>query len=223
VVFQVWDRATPDSLVEIQNRARLRIKCGPFGKFRPVGVAVCGKIHPVLRNSASELAVRIGPSPFTGHEIAERISKLCTVVGTKILAEILDEALLGRRRLSRRRAGDAAVLSNHCQIRHPVPADAAGSAREHGERLGRRARQYPDRTVPRRGRSGPERRYVVARKADFSADFAYTVAKSLDEHRDLFRWTHVPFTYDSRLVTQLPPVPLHSGAERCYREVSYLK
>ena len=35
--------------------------------------------------------------------------------------------------------------------------------------------------------------------------------------------THVPLTYDPRLVTQLPPVPLHSGAERYYREVGYLK
>jgi TRAP-type uncharacterized transport system substrate-binding protein len=33
----------------------------------------------------------------------------------------------------------------------------------------------------------------------------------------------LPFTYDSRLVTQLPPVPLHAGAERYYREVGYLK
>ena len=61
------------------------------------------------------------------------------------------------------------------------------------------------------------------READFSADFVYTIAKSLDEHRDLFRWTHVPFTYDSRIVTKLPPVPLHSGAERYYREVGYVK
>jgi TRAP-type uncharacterized transport system substrate-binding protein len=69
---------------------------------------------------------------------------------------------------------------------------------------------------------GTSSRAIYA-KADLSADFAYTVAKSLDEHRDLFRWTHVPLTYDPRLVTQLPPVPLHSGAERYYREVGYLK
>jgi uncharacterized protein len=69
---------------------------------------------------------------------------------------------------------------------------------------------------------GTSSRAIYA-KADFSADFAYTIAKSLDERRDLFRWNHVPFTYDSRLVTQLPPVPLRSGAERYYREVGYLK
>ena len=69
---------------------------------------------------------------------------------------------------------------------------------------------------------GTSARAVYA-KQDLSADFAYTIAKSLDENRELFRWTHVPFTYDSRLVTKLSPVPLHSGASRYYREVGYLK
>jgi TRAP-type uncharacterized transport system substrate-binding protein len=64
---------------------------------------------------------------------------------------------------------------------------------------------------------------AVYAKADLADDFACTIAKSLDEQRDLFRWPHLPFTYDSRLVTQLPPVPLHAGAERYYREVGYLK
>src|SRR5258708_18190613 len=41
--------------------------------------------------------------------------------------------------LSRRRAGDAAVLPDHREIRHAVPANAAGSAREHGQGRGRRA------------------------------------------------------------------------------------
>ena len=76
-----------------------------------------------------------------------------------------------------------------------------------------------DTPVPSVGTSA---RAIYA-KEDLSADFTYTVAKSLDANRDLFRWTHVPFTYDSRLVTQLPPVPLHSGAERYYREVGYIK
>ena len=69
---------------------------------------------------------------------------------------------------------------------------------------------------------GTSSRAIYA-KEDFSADFTYTIAKSLDEKRDLFRWTHVPFTYDSRLVTKLGPVPLHAGAERYYREVGYVK
>lgn len=76
-----------------------------------------------------------------------------------------------------------------------------------------------DAPVPSVGTSS---RAIYA-KEDLSADFAYTVAKSLDSNRDLLRWTHVPFTYDSRLVTKLPPVPLHSGAERYYREVGYIK
>jgi TRAP-type uncharacterized transport system substrate-binding protein len=33
----------------------------------------------------------------------------------------------------------------------------------------------------------------------------------------------MPLYYDSRTVTQLPPVPLHPGAERFYREIGYVK
>jgi TRAP-type uncharacterized transport system substrate-binding protein len=76
-----------------------------------------------------------------------------------------------------------------------------------------------DAPVPSVGTSS---RAIYA-KQDLPDDFAYTVAKSLDEGRDLLRWTHVPLSYDSRLVTKLPPVPLHAGAERYYREVGYIK
>jgi uncharacterized protein len=54
-------------------------------------------------------------------------------------------------------------------------------------------------------------------------DFAFTVAQALDERHDLMRWVHMPLSYDPKTVTQLPPVPLHPGAERYYREVGYLK
>jgi hypothetical protein len=64
---------------------------------------------------------------------------------------------------------------------------------------------------------------VVYSRDDLPADFAYTIAKTLDEHRDLFRWVHMPLSYDPRTVAELPPVPLHPGAERYYREAGYLK
>jgi TRAP-type uncharacterized transport system substrate-binding protein len=66
-----------------------------------------------------------------------------------------------------------------------------------------------DAPVPSVGTSS---RAIYA-KQDLPDDFAYTVAKSL------LRLTHVPITYDSRLVTKSPPVPLDPGAERYYREV----
>jgi uncharacterized protein len=54
-------------------------------------------------------------------------------------------------------------------------------------------------------------------------DFTYTIAQALDERHDLMRWVHMPLSYDPKTVTQLPPVPLHPGAARYYREVGYLK
>jgi TRAP-type uncharacterized transport system substrate-binding protein len=55
------------------------------------------------------------------------------------------------------------------------------------------------------------------------ADFTHTIAQALDERHDLMRLVHMPLSYDPHTVTQLPPVPLHSGAERYYREAGYLK
>jgi TRAP-type uncharacterized transport system substrate-binding protein len=55
------------------------------------------------------------------------------------------------------------------------------------------------------------------------ADFTYTIAQALDERHDLMRLVHMPLSYDPHTVTQLPPVPLHPGAERYYRQVGYLK
>jgi uncharacterized protein len=69
---------------------------------------------------------------------------------------------------------------------------------------------------------GTAARAIYARE-ELPADFAYTVAQAMDEHRDLLHWRHMPLYYDSRTVTQLPPVPLHPGAERFYREVGYVK
>jgi TRAP transporter TAXI family solute receptor len=64
---------------------------------------------------------------------------------------------------------------------------------------------------------------VVYARDDTPDDFAYTLAKSLDEVRDRLRWTHMPLSYEPRSVAKLPGVPLHPGAERYYREVGYLK
>jgi TRAP transporter TAXI family solute receptor len=76
-----------------------------------------------------------------------------------------------------------------------------------------------DKPVPTVGTSAR----VVYGRHTLPADFAYTVAQALDERHDLMRWVHMPMSYDPRTVTQLPPVPLHPGAERYYREVGYLK
>jgi len=76
-----------------------------------------------------------------------------------------------------------------------------------------------DRPIASVGRSNQ----VIYSRDDLPADFAYTIAIAMDQHRNLLRWLHMPMSYDPRLVTQLSPVPLHAGAERYYREVGYLK
>ena len=56
-----------------------------------------------------------------------------------------------------------------------------------------------------------------------SDDFAYLLAKTLDENRAALRWTHMPLSYDNRTVFKNGDMPLHPGAERYYREVAYIR
>jgi hypothetical protein len=57
---------------------------------------------------------------------------------------------------------------------------------------------------------------------DAPDDFAYTVAKALYEHRDLFRKQQTIFYYDSEIVVK-SVLPLHPGAAKFYREIGFLK
>ena len=56
-------------------------------------------------------------------------------------------------------------------------------------------------------------------------DFAYTLAKALDEHQDLLQWANgaMNFSYNYRTVWKCYGVPLHPGAERYYKERGYMK
>lgn len=74
----------------------------------------------------------------------------------------------------------------------------------------------PIPTVVRTGHS-------VYGRDDMPDDFAYTVAKALDEHQDLLQWSHLNFSYNIRTVWKAFGVPLHPGAEKYYRERQYLK
>jgi TRAP-type uncharacterized transport system substrate-binding protein len=75
-----------------------------------------------------------------------------------------------------------------------------------------------DRPIKTVGRSGT----VVYARDDTPDDFAYLLAKSIDEQRDMLLWTNMPLSVDPRTVAHLPGVPLHPGAERYYKEVGYL-
>jgi TRAP transporter TAXI family solute receptor len=64
---------------------------------------------------------------------------------------------------------------------------------------------------------------VIYGRADAPDDFAYAVAKALDEQQQLFQWSHLAFYYDVHQVWKDRGLPLHPGAERYYRERGYLK
>ena len=60
-------------------------------------------------------------------------------------------------------------------------------------------------------------------RADMPDNFAYTVAKAMDEHQDLLQWSLLPFFYNRRTVWKLEDVPLHPGAARYYKEIGFMK
>ena len=75
------------------------------------------------------------------------------------------------------------------------------------------------RRIPTIARDGT----VVYCRADLPDDFAYAVAKALDEQQALFHWSHMPFSYNPQTVWKLWDVPLHPGAARYYKERGYMK
>jgi hypothetical protein len=64
---------------------------------------------------------------------------------------------------------------------------------------------------------------VVYGRADMPDDFAYAVARALDEHKDVLQWSIMPFSYDPKTVWKEGDVPLHPGAAKYYGERGYLK
>ena len=66
-------------------------------------------------------------------------------------------------------------------------------------------------------------RHVVYVRDDAPDDFAYTLAKALDEHQDEFRKLAQPYYYDIHEVAKSDVVPIHPGALKYYRERGYIK
>lgn len=64
---------------------------------------------------------------------------------------------------------------------------------------------------------------AVYGRADMPDAFAYSVARALDERKDVLQWSIIPFSYDPKMVWKLGAVPLHPGAEKYYRERGFLK
>jgi TRAP transporter TAXI family solute receptor len=64
---------------------------------------------------------------------------------------------------------------------------------------------------------------VVYGRADMPEDFAYLVAKAMDEQQHLLQWKHLNFSYNVHNVWKAYEVPLHPGAARYYKERGYMK
>ena len=75
---------------------------------------------------------------------------------------------------------------------------------------------HPLRTLVRTGT-------VVYGRADMPDEFAYVVAKAIDEQQDQLQWSHLQFSYNVHNVWKANEVPLHPGAARYYKEMGYMK
>ena len=64
---------------------------------------------------------------------------------------------------------------------------------------------------------------VVYCRDDAPDDFAYLVAKAMDEQQQLLQWRHLNFSYNVHTVWNGYEVPLHPGAARYYNEKGYIK
>jgi len=78
-----------------------------------------------------------------------------------------------------------------------------------------------DHPVPTVARTGT----AIYGRADMPDDFAYTLAKAMDEHQDLLQWanSNMHFSYNWHTIWKDLGVPLHPGAARYYKERGYMK
>lgn len=78
-----------------------------------------------------------------------------------------------------------------------------------------------DRDIPSLTRTGN----VIYGRTDMPDQFAYTLAKALDEHQDLLQYSNggMNFSYNAHMVWKAYGVPLHPGAAKYYKEKGYMK
>lgn len=76
-----------------------------------------------------------------------------------------------------------------------------------------------DRPIPTVVRTGT----AIYGRSDMPDDFAYIVAKAMDEQQQLLQWRHLNFSYNVHTVWNGYEVPLHPGAARYYKEKGYMK
>jgi TRAP-type uncharacterized transport system substrate-binding protein len=78
-----------------------------------------------------------------------------------------------------------------------------------------------DRPIPTVIRNGT----LIYGRANMPDDFAYTMAKAIDEHQELLGMANssMNWAYNWRQVWKALDIPLHPGAAKYYKEVGYMK
>jgi TRAP transporter TAXI family solute receptor len=76
-----------------------------------------------------------------------------------------------------------------------------------------------ERPIPTVVRTGT----AIYGRSDTPDDFAYVVAKAMDDQQQLLQWRHLNFSYNVHTVWNGFEVPLHPGAARYYKEKGYMK
>lgn len=76
-----------------------------------------------------------------------------------------------------------------------------------------------NRRIKTLGRSGE----AIFARDDTPEQAAYDLAKAIDENHGALKWFIRVYTYDPNTVWQNFGVPLHTGAEKYYREAGYMK
>ncbi len=76
-----------------------------------------------------------------------------------------------------------------------------------------------DKPIPTVGRSG----HGVITRDDVPDDFAYAVAKAIDEQSWRLKWFNRAYSIDRRTIFRNGDIPLHPGAARYYREQGYIE
>ena len=76
-----------------------------------------------------------------------------------------------------------------------------------------------ERPIPTIVRNGT----VIYTRADVPDNFAYDVARAMDQHQDELQWTNQNFSYNVHNVWKACDVPLHPGAARYYKAAGYMK